>query len=347
VELPIGATEDRLLGSLDLEQALGGGRVAYTPGLLAAAHRGALYVDEVNLLPDHLVDALLDAAAMGEAHVERDGVSLRHAAKFLLVGTMNPEEGELRPQLLDRFGLTVQVSAPREPADRVEVIRRRLAYETAPETFAQLWAAEDAALAARIVEARKRLVEVEIPEAELLRIAHVCATFDVDGLRADLVVARAAVALAAWEARTEVTAEDIKIAARLALPHRCRRNPFDAPGLDEQVLEDALANPPTTSQDPDDDPDGGGPGNPAGGHPNAGDQTNSGGSSSPRSDQTAGSGAADGQGSAGEQRHGEGRPYRARLLSVPGTGRGEAGRRSVAYTRNGRITPTSAGTRWA
>src|SRR5262249_8018836 len=198
VDLPVGASEDRLAGALDIERALTEGVKAYEPGLLAAAHRGVLYVDEVNLLHDHLVDVLLDAAAMGEAHVERDGVSVRHAASFLLVGTMNPEEGELRPQLLDRFGLAGMVRAPRGPARRGEVIRRRLAYEADPEAFAARWAPADADLATRIEHSRQRLSKVELADTELTRIAQVCAAFDVDGMRADIVVARTAIALAAW-----------------------------------------------------------------------------------------------------------------------------------------------------
>ncbi|MGY0235209.1 magnesium chelatase subunit D family protein [Longispora urticae] len=355
VELPVGATEDRLLGSIDLEKALGGGTVSYTPGLLAAAHRGALYVDEVNLLPDHLVDALLDAAAMGEAHVERDGVSLKHAARFLLVGTMNPEEGELRPQLLDRFGLTVEVRAPRVATERVEVVRRRLAYEAAPEAFAQSWAGADTVLADRIATARAHLAKVDLPDAELLRIAQVCAAFDVDGLRADLVVARTAIALAAWEGRAEVTAADVEVAARLALPHRRRRDPFDAPGLDEDTLQDALQDPPAP-EEPEDDPDGNGPdsdGGPDDGGPDGG----SGGAPEPDQDRSATPPDADrpnppdpdrkppqprgqsddGNGRAGQDKHGKGQPFRARLLTVPGTGQGAAGRRSPAYTRSGRV----------
>ena len=205
VELPIGASEDRLTGALDLERALGRGEAAFQPGLLAAAHRGLLYVDEVNLLPDHLVDVLLDAAAMGEAHVERDGVSVRHAARFLLVGTMNPEEGELRPQLLDRFGLTVDVAASREPRERAEVVRRRLAYEADPAGFCARWAEADAEVGRRIAAAREALPKVALPDAELERIARICAAFEVDGMRADLVTARAAIALAAWRGLPAVT----------------------------------------------------------------------------------------------------------------------------------------------
>ncbi len=240
VELPVGASEDRLVGALDLERALTEGVKAYEPGLLAAAHRGVLYVDEVNLLHDHLVDLLLDAAALGTSYVEREGVSVRHAARFLLVGTMNPEEGELRPQLLDRFGLTVEVAAPREVGPRSEVVRRRLAYEADAAGFVGRWAEAEADLARRIAEARRRLPDVVLPESALRQVASVCAAFDVDGLRADLVTARTAIAHAAWAGRTQVTSDDVRVAARLALPHRRRRDPFDAPGLDEDQLDEAL-----------------------------------------------------------------------------------------------------------
>ncbi|MEV4352726.1 AAA family ATPase, partial [Actinoplanes sp. NPDC049596] len=241
VELPVGATEDRVVGTLDIQRALADGVKAYEPGLLAGAHRGVLYVDEVNLLPDHLVDLLLDAAAMGRAHVERDGVSVKHAARFLLVGTMNPEEGEPRPQLVDRFGLVVTVAAPRDATDRAEVVRRRLAYEADPAGFAARFAAEERELAARIRTARDRLSHVALPDPELDRIARVCLAYGVDGMRADIVVARCAVALAAWHGRDVVTADDVRDAARLALPHRRRRDPLDPPGTDEEKLDEALA----------------------------------------------------------------------------------------------------------
>jgi len=240
VELPVGASEDRLVGSLDLERALTQGVSAYEPGLLAGAHRGVLYVDEVNLLHDHLVDLLLDAAALGTSYVEREGVSVRHPARFLLVGTMNPEEGELRPQLLDRFGLTVEVAGTRDPAERTEVVRRRLAYEADPSSFAARWLEDDVALAGRIAAARERLPLVRLGDRALREITTVCAAFGVDGLRADIVTAKAALALAAWAGRHEVGTDDVRTAARLALPHRRRRTPFEAPGLDEQQLEDAL-----------------------------------------------------------------------------------------------------------
>ncbi|MGH3613455.1 MAG: ATP-binding protein, partial [Pseudonocardia sp.] len=259
VELPVGATEDRLVGSLDLERALTEGVRAYQPGLLAQAHRGVLYVDEVNLLHDHLVDLLLDAAAMGRAHVERDGVSISHAATFLLVGTMNPEEGELRPQLLDRFGLTVDVRASRDVDTRVEVMRRRLTFDAQPAAFAASWAAAETLTASRIAEARARFPSVLLADTELRRIAAVCAAFDVDGMRADLVIARAAVAHAAWRGTAAVTEEDVRVAARLALPHRGRRDPFDEPGMDEQSLDDALREAAEQIGPPEDPgPDGGG-----------------------------------------------------------------------------------------
>ncbi|MGH3312217.1 MAG: ATP-binding protein, partial [Streptomyces sp.] len=262
VELPVGASEDRLVGALDIERALAEGVKAYQPGLLADAHRGVLYVDEVNLLHDHLVDLLLDAAAMGASYVEREGVSVRHAARFLLVGTMNPEEGELRPQLLDRFGLTVEVTASRETDERVEVVRRRLAYDADPAGFRARWAAEEEALRERIAAARELLPQVRLGDAALRQIAATCAAFEVDGMRADLVMARTATALAAWAGRTDVMAEDVRQAALLALPHRRRRNPFDAPGLDEDTLDETLqqhAGPDGGEDDPDPDGPGGGP----------------------------------------------------------------------------------------
>ncbi|MGN7156412.1 magnesium chelatase subunit D family protein [Dietzia cercidiphylli] len=247
VELPIGATEDRIAGSLHLEKALSEGVTAFEPGLLARAHRGLLYVDEVNLLHDHVVDQLLDAAAMGRVTVERDGVSVEHAARFVLIGTMNPEEGELRPQLLDRFGLTVEVSAPREAALRAEVIRRRVAFDSDPERFSATFAADELALRERIVAARERVSGIELTDWALTKIATVCAGFDVDGMRADIVTARTAAAHAAWEGRTRITRADIRVAARMALPHRRRRAPFDAPGLDEDLLDSLLGD--------DDEPD--------------------------------------------------------------------------------------------
>ncbi|MGH3984380.1 MAG: ATP-binding protein, partial [Pseudonocardiaceae bacterium] len=328
VELPVGATEDRLVGSLDLQRALTEGVSVYQPGLLAAAHRGVLYVDEVNLLPDHLVDVLLDAAAMGRSHVERDGVSVSHAALFLLVGTMNPEEGELRPQLLDRFGLTVEVAASRDVGTRAEVIRRRLCYEADPTGFAAGWRGEDVALAQRIAVARSVLPGVTLPDGELRRIASVCAAFEVDGMRADLVLARTALANAAWRGADVVSEDDVRIAARLALPHRCRRDPFDQPGLDNEQLEAALRAPDHPPDDPPHGPGGGSAdpdmetyrGDSAAGNPDMSPcRPNS--SDRPMPTPTA--------------------PFRARLLALPGVGAGAPGRRSWARTSIGRTVRAS------
>ncbi|MFI7666357.1 VWA domain-containing protein [Nocardia sp. NPDC049526] len=240
VELPVGATEDRVVGSLDLERVLRDGEQAFRPGLLAAAHHGVLYVDEVNLLHDHLVDVLLDAAAMGRVHIERDGVSHSHPARFVLVGTMNPEEGELRPQLLDRFGLTVDVAASRNVDMRMSVVRRRLDYEADPAGFAARYAAADREVAERILTARERVASVVLDDVELRRIAALCASFDVDGMRADLVVARTATAHAAWRGAAAVAEADVRVAAELALPHRRRRDPFDEPGISEEQLDEAM-----------------------------------------------------------------------------------------------------------
>jgi magnesium chelatase subunit D len=229
VELPVGATEDRLLGTLDLEAALQDGSVRFEPGLLAAAHRGILYVDEVNLLPDHLVDALLDVAASGVNVVEREGISFAHPARFILVGTMNPEEGELRPQFLDRFGIMAAVLSLRDPELRYEVVRRRLAFERDPMAFRRQWEEREREEAERIRRAAARLPEVRLDEALARAIAELCASAGVDGLRGDLVIHKAAMALAAYAGRTQVTAEDVQEAASLALSHRRRRRPFEPP----------------------------------------------------------------------------------------------------------------------
>ncbi|PPK61457.1 putative cobaltochelatase [Actinokineospora auranticolor] len=336
VELPVGATEDRLIGSLDLERALTEGVRAYQPGLLAAAHRGVLYVDEVNLLHDHLVDLLLDAAAMGRAHVEREGVSVSHAASFLLVGTMNPEEGELRPQLLDRFGLTVEVRAARDVDTRTEVVRRRLAFEADPAGFAATWADADAELAARIVAARSALPSVVLPDAELRRIAAVCAAFDVDGMRADLVLARTAVAHAAWRGAAAVEEEDVAVAARLALPHRRRRDPFDEPGIEQDQLEQALRDA-AEQTEPDDDPTPDGPG---GGAPDAADAPDSSGpDSSGQSPEGTGEAPRGGDQSRPPVRPDEG--FRARVLEIAGVGEGAPGRRSRSRAGAGRALRSS------
>lgn len=240
VNLPLGSTEDRVVGSLNMETVLTTGRAEYQPGLLAQADGGVLYVDEVNLLADHLVDALLDAAASGRVNIERDGISHSSPANFVLVGTMNPEEGELRPQLLDRFGLAVDVAASNDPDVRVEIIRRRLDFENDPEGFVARWSGQDDTTARRIQEARELLGQVELPERILSQIAWLCARTEVDGMRADLVITRTALAHAAWAGRTEVSDADVETAARLALPHRRRRNPFDAPEMEERKLQETL-----------------------------------------------------------------------------------------------------------
>ncbi|MEU9143006.1 putative cobaltochelatase [Streptomyces sp. NPDC048349] len=358
VELPVGASEDRLVGALDIERALAEGVKAFEPGLLADAHRGILYVDEVNLLHDHLIDLLLDAAAMGASYVEREGVSVRHAARFLLVGTMNPEEGELRPQLLDRFGLTVEVAASREPAQRVEVVRRRLAYEDDPAGFAHRWAEDEHEVRARVVAARALLPQVRLGDTALLRIAATCAGFEVDGMRADIVMARTATALAAWAGRTEVLKEDVRQAALLALPHRRRRNPFDAPGLDEDKLDEILDQfpddepenePDPEPQGPDDGGDGGPDGGgvpPQGSGPESGADAPAAGTESaenpegpepaeaPEAPQPSSRGAGGPEQAAVRAAE----PFRTKMLSVPGLGEGAAGRRSRARTAHGRTT---------
>ncbi|MGW7490303.1 putative cobaltochelatase [Streptomyces sp. NPDC054786] len=373
VELPVGASEDRLVGALDIERALSEGVKAFEPGLLADAHRGILYVDEVNLLHDHLVDLLLDAAAMGASYVEREGVSVRHAARFLLVGTMNPEEGELRPQLLDRFGLTVEVAASREPDQRVAVVRRRLAYDADPAGFAARWAAEEDELRHRITAARELLPDVTLGDAPLRQIAATCAAFEVDGMRADIVMARTATALAAWAGRTAVLEEDVRQAALLALPHRRRRNPFDAPGLDEDKLDQTLEEFGGADEgtDGEDDPDPDGPdGGPDGGGPDGGGQPPQDGADGgpqeppltqspelphqqegeappapeapeqPREQPAAPEQAQEGTPAAGGEKAAVGatEPFRTRRLDVPGLGEGADGRRSRARTAHGRTT---------
>ncbi|OKI12019.1 putative cobaltochelatase [Streptomyces sp. CB03911] len=372
VELPVGVTEDRIVGSLDLERALSEGVKAYEPGLLAKAHRGVLYIDEVNLLQDHVVDLLLDAAAMGRSYVEREGVSVRHAARFLLVGTMNPEEGELRPQLLDRFGLTVEIAATREPRERAEVVRRRLAHDADPAAFAARFAGEERTLAERITTARELLPKVELTDTALRQITAVCAAFEVDGLRADIVMARTAVALAAWSGRTEVLEEDVRKAAQLALPHRRRRNPFDAPGLDEEKLDRTLeehAEPDEQPEEtgaeetsgegrgPDEEqpgPDGDGPddGGPDGGGPDGPDGGPGGGAPDPAGPAAPAEFAATDAAPAPDAPEADvpaqnprparenapvaaGEPYRTKLFKVPGTGKGAQGRRSPAETDGG------------
>ncbi len=244
VDLPLGATEDRLVGALDIERALTRGEKAFEPGLLARANRGYLYIDEVNLLEDHLVDLLLDVAASGENIVEREGLSFRHPAKFVIVGSGNPEEGELRPQLLDRFGLSVEVRSPTSIPERVEVIRRRNAFETDTRAFMKRWRAADTRLRNTILSARGRLAETAAPDAALEDCARLCLALGSDGLRGELTLLRASRALAAFRGDAAVTREHIVRVAPSALRHRLRRDPLDEAGSTTRVLrimEEAFA----------------------------------------------------------------------------------------------------------
>ncbi|MFE0747454.1 VWA domain-containing protein [Gordonia sp. NPDC058843] len=346
VELPIGATEDRVIGSLDLTSVLRDGRAEFTPGLLARAHHGVLYIDEVNLLADHLVDVLLDAAASGRVTIERDGVSHTQAADFVLVGTMNPEEGELRPQLLDRFGLAVDVAAGREVDERVEVVRRRMAYDADPESFVAAHADAEHELTQRIATARAAVGDVVLPDRELRRIAGICAHLDVDGLRGDIVVARTALAHAAWRSATVVEDVDVRAAVELALPHRRRRNPFDESGLSQDQLDEAMSagDDAAGPEAPDDDP-----GPPETPPPGGGEEPP--GSSAPDTGTTpeadAEPDAAPETGDADISQNAPGPAFgsapaptgrRLRTLRVDGLGDGDPGRRSKARSRRGHTT---------
>jgi len=235
VDLPLGATEDRVVGTLDLERALLDGTRSFEPGLLARANRGFLYIDEVNLLDDHLVDLLLDVAASGENVVEREGISIRHPARFVLVGSGNPEEGDLRPQLLDRFGLSVEVGTPRNIDDRIEVLRRRDAYDRDADSFQRRWASQDGRVRKGLERARARLGEVEVSDAFLRRASGLCVALGVDGLRGELTLLRAARALAALEEASEVTPEHLAAVAPPSLRHRLRRDPLDESGSTERI----------------------------------------------------------------------------------------------------------------
>lgn len=238
VELPVSATEDRVVGTLDIEHAIQCGEKKFEPGVLAQANRNILYVDEVNLLDDHVVDVLLDAAAMGVNTVEREGMSYSHPAKFVLVGTMNPEEGDIRPQLLDRFALSVAVTGEHETVQRVEVIKRRLAHEQDPDRFAALYEQEQKALGNSILQARRLLPKIQVDDAVLELIAKLAIKLDVDGHRADITVVKASMTLAAFAGREQVLIEDVKKATRLALPHRMRRRPFEEGVLDWSSVEE-------------------------------------------------------------------------------------------------------------
>lgn len=327
VELPIGATEDRVVGSLDLTRVLRDGQAHFTPGLLAQADGGVLYIDEVNLLSDHLVDVLLDAAASGRVTVERDGVSHTQSARFVLVGTMNPEEGELRPQLLDRFGLVVDVAGPRDVDERVDIVTSRMAYDADPDGFAADHRPAEDELSARIARARTLLPDVELPASELRRIAGICAHLDVDGLRGDIVMARTASAHAAWRSGSEVTEDDVRIAAELALPHRRRRNPFDDSSMSDEQLDEALdAGDEAVGDDHDGDAgESGTDPDPTDPDPTDPDPTD------PDTDPPGGGGAAGPQFGAAPR----GGSSRVRTFRADGVGDGEPGRRSRARSSRG------------
>ena len=244
VDLPLGATEDRVVGALDIERALTRGEKAFEPGLLARANRGYLYIDEVNLLEDHIVDLLLDVAQSGENVIEREGLSIRHDARFVLVGSGNPEEGELRPQLLDRFGLSVEVRSPTDIEERIEVIRRRAAFDSDKSAFMEKWRVEDGKIREAILVARGALAAVEVPESTLRDCAQLCVTLGSDGLRGELTLLRTAKALAAYRGAGTVTREHLRSVAPMALAHRLRRDPLDEAGSATRVrrtVEDVLA----------------------------------------------------------------------------------------------------------
>ncbi|MEM1111878.1 MAG: magnesium chelatase ATPase subunit I [Pseudomonadota bacterium] len=235
IDLPLGATEDRVVGSLDVEKALVEGVQAFAPGLLAQANRGFLYIDEVNLLEDHLVDLLLDVAASGVNVVEREGISIRHPARFVLVGSGNPEEGDLRPQLLDRFGLHARITTVTDIDDRVEIVQRRRAFDADPEAFVASFAAEEGAMRQQLAEARARLSSVDLSDDTVAAAARLCVALEVDGHRGELTLCRAAVALAALEGRSYSTPQDVAAIAILALQHRLRKDPLENVGDDTRV----------------------------------------------------------------------------------------------------------------
>jgi len=244
IDMPLGATEDRVVGALDLERALTLGEKAFEPGLLARANRGFLYIDEINLLEDHLVDLLLDVAQSGENVVEREGLSVRHPARFVLVGSGNPEEGELRPQLLDRFGLSVEVRTPDTLAERVEVVKRRDAFDRDPEGFAKVWKAKDTAIRKKVAAAQGRLDTIVVPDAVLEMGSRLCMAVGADGLRGELTLLRASRAKAALEGRQEVTEADLRQIAPMALRHRLRRGPLDEQASTariERAMDELLA----------------------------------------------------------------------------------------------------------
>jgi Mg-chelatase subunit ChlI len=241
VDLPVGATEDRVVGTLDIEQAIQKGEKHFEPGILAAANRGILYVDEVNLLDDHIVDLLLDSAAMGINTIEREGISFQHPARFILVGTMNPEEGELRPQLLDRFGLSVEVRGIKNTKDRLLILERHIEFDNDPDKFYEEWYPRERALSEQIEYARDNVDKVAYTRRDLFSIAQLTGSYEIDGHRADLVILKAARALTAFEGRPAIQDIDIFRAAELALPHRVKRGPFSEATLDVADLENRMA----------------------------------------------------------------------------------------------------------
>ena len=255
VELPVSATEEAVVGTLDIEAAIREGSRRFEPGLLASAHRGILYIDEVNLLNDHVVDVLLDSAAMGRNFVEREGISFSHPAQFLLIGTMNPEEGDLRPQFIDRFGLAVEIDHIRDAERRADVVRRRIAYESDPAAFQAGWTDSESSERQRIADAMSLLPSVAVEDGILTFIARLCAEHEVDGLRADIVIYKASQTLAAYEGRTSVIVDDVLRVAEMALLHRMRRQPFDDPDMNterlQEMAQDILSNPPQNSHQPD------------------------------------------------------------------------------------------------
>ncbi len=237
VDLPLGATEDRLCGTIDIEKALSDGVRAFEPGLLAKANRGLLYVDEVNLLDDHLVDVLLDSAASGWNTVEREGISVRHPARFVLIGSGNPEEGELRPQLLDRFGMSVEVRTVREAELRVQVVDQRTAFDSDPDSFATAKQIAQDALQQKVIDAQNLLEDVKLDDELRLSISAICGELDVDGLRGDIVTNRAARALAAFEGRKEVSEQDVARVISCSLRHRLRKDPLEQVDSGDRVIK--------------------------------------------------------------------------------------------------------------
>ncbi len=242
VNLPVSATEDRVVGTLDIEQAIQKGERHFEPGVLASANRGMLYIDEVNLLDDHVVDVLLDSAAMGMNIVEREGISFSHPARFILVGTMNPEEGDLRPQLLDRFAFSVDITGIRDARERVQIMERNIAFEADPDAFRKSFLTSEEELSRQIEQARKLVSQVKYSKRDLLSIAALTASLNVDGHRADLVILKAARAQAAFEGRTSITDHDIALAAELALPHRIKRGPFYQAEVTAAQLQERIEN---------------------------------------------------------------------------------------------------------